>query len=137
MRSSLVALALAFAGACGAARTGPSAAPRGQHDLITRDEILSSTHEASDLFRAIQSLRPQFLAAPRGVVARGSSSSSPLSVYVDGIRQSGVDALRGVPASGVAAVRYLDPTASQSELGPLASGGALVVTMYHPPKEPF
>ena len=32
----------------------------------------------------------------------------------------------------LAEVRYLDPTASQNEFGPAASGGALVVKFYRP-----
>jgi hypothetical protein len=53
-------------------------------------------------------------------------------VYVDRIRQSGVEALRSIAAGKVADVRYLDPTASLNEYGPTASGGSLHVRMFDP-----
>jgi hypothetical protein len=53
-------------------------------------------------------------------------------VYVNRIRQTDIAALRTLRASDVEEVRYLDPTASQSELGPTAAGGALVVKLRKP-----
>ena len=81
-----------------------------------------------DLYQAIRSLRPHFLASPPGV--QRASADQDLAVYVDRIRQNGVVALRSITAYTVEEVRYLDPTASQNELGTVASAGAIMVTMH-------
>lgn len=99
-------------------------------ELITHDEIEQSTQANMDLFSAIQSLRPQFLAPPPGI--RRASNDSELAVYVNKIRQNGVVALRSISASNVAEVRYLNPTQSQNQLGQSASAGAIMVTLRKP-----
>lgn len=114
-------------GACG--RGGPSAAapPSPQRDLITHAELMSSTLSEQDLYQAIQSLRPHFLAPPPGV--RPASAAAALSVYVDGVRQAGSATLRAIGAVRVAEVRYLGPVESRNELGVRASGGAIMVKL--------
>jgi hypothetical protein len=107
-------------------------APQSQRSILTREEILASTANQGDLLDAIHSLRPTFLARPRSVYAGNSSAAAPLAVYVDRIRQSGVESLRSIAAGKVAEVRYLDPTASLNEFGPTASGGSLQVRMFDP-----
>jgi len=53
------------------------------------------------------------------------------------VRQSGgVEALKSINAGNVATVRYLDPTAAQNQFGFRATGGALVVTLDDPSKNP-
>lgn len=111
--------------------TPPS--PQRQRDLLTREEILSSTAQQGDLLQAIHSLRPNFLAVPRGTYPRSS-----VVVYVNRIRQTGgIESLRSISAIKVAEVRYLEPTAALNEFGPIASGGALVVTLSDPAREPI
>jgi hypothetical protein len=82
------------------------------------------------------SLRPQFLGAPRAARPSGSPTSVPIAVYINGLKQSGADVLRSISATKVAEVRYLEPMASLNQFGPSAAGGALVVTLYDPSKEP-
>ena len=129
-----VLAAILAASACTAMGPPKPVGPAAQRDLLTREEILESTAMQGDLLNAIHSLRPNFLAPPHGVV-RGSAAA-PIAVYVDRIRQSGLEALRSISASKVAEVRYLDPTTSLNELGPVASGGALLVRMFDPSKSP-
>ena len=109
----------------------PSSA-KTERNLITREEILNSSFTDLDLFRAIRGLRPHFLAPPLGVQSRGSMASSPALVYFDQMRQAGLDALRTLRASEVEEVRYLDPTAAQSEFGPAGGGGALMIKLHKP-----
>jgi len=125
-----------LASACAAWGPAKPRGPQGQRNLLTRDEILESTAHQGDLLNAIHSLRPNFLAAPHGALAGSATASAPIAVYVDRIRQSGLDALRSISASKVVDVRYLDPTTSLNELGPVASGGALLVRMFDPSKSP-
>jgi hypothetical protein len=131
-------LAVLTIGAAACKSLGPAGPPppSRQRDLLTREEILSSTAQQGDLLQAIHSLRPQFLAVPRGVYSRSSPTSAPIAVYIDRVRQSGVESLRSIAASKVAEVRYLEPTAALNEFGPTAGGGALLVTMFNPAKEP-
>jgi hypothetical protein len=99
-------------------------------DLITHDEIEESTQRNMDLYAAIQSLRPQMFAPAPGIQRK--SNDVDLAVYVNRIRQNGVIALRSILAYNVEEVRYLNPTASQNELGQGASGGAILVTLKKP-----
>jgi hypothetical protein len=122
--------------ACSSFGPAKPSAPQSQRDILTREEILSSTANQGDLLDAIHSLRPTFLARPRNAYNGASSASAPLVVYVDRIRQSGVESLRSIAAGKVAEVRYLDPTASQNQFGPTASGGSLHVRMFDPATKP-
>ena len=133
MRAGIVACALAAACTLQNAASGPP--PKTLRDVLTRDEILRSTGTELDLYQTIRSLRPQFLEPPRGVQSRASTASRATAVYIEHIRQAGLEALRSLPSSAVEEVRYLDPTASQNEFGPSASGGALLIKLYKP-KDP-
>ena len=110
----------------------PRPSPKTEHNVLTRDEILNSSFTNVDLYQAIRGLRPHFLAPPAGVRSRASTASSPTVVYVDRMRQSGLEALRTLRTSQVEEVRYLDPTAAQSEFGAGASGGALMIKLHKP-----
>ena len=131
-------LGLAALVAAGCSSLGPpkAAAPKAERDRLTQEEIANSTALQGDLLDAIHSLRPNFLAIPRGVYSRRSPAAVPLAVYVNRTRQSGVESLRSIAASKVAEVRYLEPTAALNQFGPTASGGALLITMIDPFKEP-
>ena len=113
---------------------GPSLRNYGsrERDVISTEELLSSTHATSDLYAAIQSLRPHFLAPPRGATTQTSPGSAPAEVYVDGRRQSGIEALRTLRAGSVEEVRYLDPVTSRNGLGPRAGGGAIMIKLLKP-----
>lgn len=128
-RVALSILTLAAGCATSPARQS-SSPPKSERNVLTRQEIFQASYDAFDLFRAIRGLRPQFLAPP-GVRSR-AVGSWPIVVYVDRMRQSGLDALRTLRAADVDEVRYLDPTEAQSELGAAGSGGALMVKLHKP-----
>lgn len=109
---------------------GAADAQKKQRDVITREEILKSAMPEGPLFAAIRELRPHMLEMPRGVRSLGGAGTAPLAVYVDRIRQPGVDALAQITANTVAEVRYMDPTRSQNEFGITANGGAIVIKTY-------
>lgn len=123
---------LLWACGCGISASGRSQLPKQERNVITREEILNSSFMEKDLYQAIRGLRPHFLSPPAGVRSRASTASSPPAVYVDGMRQAGLDALRTLRTSEVEEVRYLTPTAAQSELGSAASGGALMIKLHRP-----
>ena len=119
--------ALALAVGMLAAAPGTAQAQKKSRDVITQEEIDKSGQKDQDLIAAIRSLRPHFFEAPRGVRSFGGGAINPVVVYVDGIRQTGLDALQTLMAKDVREVRYLDPSRSQSEYGINANGGAIVV----------
>jgi hypothetical protein len=127
---SLVAT-LIVAGGCLLLAPSESIAQKRQRDRITREEILNAPHRDLDLFQVIRGLRPHFLEPPPGVRSLGGAyGPTAVAVYVDGVRETGIDALRTITASRVDEVRYLDPTRSENEFGPRASGGAVTVRLY-------
>ena len=128
-----LAIMLLGAAACRGHSSDP-ASPKPKRDLITREELLASGRTDVDLYQAIRSLRPHFLAPAPGV--RRASSPSATAVYLDGVRQAGLESLRSIGTGFVEEVRYLSPTASQNELGVTASGGAVLVKMHRPAAEP-
>lgn len=118
------ALMLVAAGAL-AVPAGLSAQKR-QRDVITREELSNSGQKDQDLYAAIRSLRPHFLAPPRGVRTMGAAPPAPVAVYVDDMK-SDLSALRSIPASDALEVRYLEPGKAQDEFGTTHSGGAILV----------
>lgn len=113
-------------------------AQKKQRDRITREEIEASPHKELDLYQVVRSLRPQFLEPPKGVRSFGNSNAmyTPIALYVDGRRDSGLDALKTLQPMLVEEVRYLDPSRAESEFGPNAANGAVVVKMRKTPKAP-
>jgi hypothetical protein len=130
-QSGVICLGVLLAAGCASPGARP-AAHQPQRDLLTREEILNSTYRDLDLYQTVRGLRPNFLEPPSAPRSRATTASLPTAVYVDRIRQTGIAALRTLRASDVEEVRYLDPTASQSELGPTAAGGAVMVKLRKP-----
>jgi hypothetical protein len=131
----LVVAMLVVAGGWLALTPSESVAQKRQRDRITREEILSSPHRDQDLYQVIRGLRPHFLEPPPGVRTLGGAyGPTAVAVYVDGVRETDVGALRMLTAIHVEEVRYLDPTRSENEFGPRANGGAITVKLYKPPK---
>jgi len=101
-------------------------AQKKQRDLITREELLNSGQRDQDAYSAIRSLRPHFLAPPRGVRTMGGSAAAALVVYLDGMK-SDLQALRTMAASEMVEVKYLEPAKAAEEYGITHSGGAVLV----------
>jgi hypothetical protein len=136
MTSTRLALTVvAAAGLCLAAPEG-AAAQKKQRDLITREEILNSPQKDGDILGVIRSLRPHFLAPPRGVRTLGSSPPAPTVVYVNGNKSGELDRLKFLLAVDVAEVKYLEPGKAQDEFGVDHSGGAVLVKMIEGIKKP-
>ena len=133
-RLRLLACGAALTVACtgGSPESGPT--PSYRRDVITQDEIQASAQRATDLYVAIQSLRPQFFAAPAGV--RPAGAAKTVIVYVNGTRQPGIESLKTLLAANVSEVRYLDPMKSQVQFGPIAGAGAILVTLASPGRDP-
>jgi hypothetical protein len=125
MKIRALGFAVVLAGLVAVLPTNAQAQKR-DRDKITREDIEGSAQKDQDIYQVIRSLRPHFLAPARGSRSMGGSSS-PMALYVDGVRETDVNQLKAIPASVVEEVRYLDPTRSESEYGSNAAGGAVVV----------
>jgi hypothetical protein len=113
-------------------------APKRERDLIAREELVQASEKFADLYQAIRSLRPHFLASNRGERTLGNSGSAgavPV-VYVDGRQSGGPDFLKGISAKDVAEVRYLSPNKAGMDYGLGHEGGAIVVKMFVNEKTP-
>lgn len=106
-------------------------AQKRQRDLLTAEEIMTSGKRFFDLYDVVKDLRPRFLQAPPGARSFGNSraATTPIAVYVDGKRDSGLDALKSIDPQQVHDVRYLDPQRADNEIGPSAAGGAILVRL--------
>jgi hypothetical protein len=132
---SVIGLLLAVA-ACAPNPGSDDAVPtvKVQRDVLTREEIQNSPQGVLTLYAAIQALRPHFLSAPLGIRPQGASKV--VAVYVNGTIQTGLEALQGITAGNVEEARYLDPMKAQSQFGPVASGGAILVQLRKPSADP-
>jgi hypothetical protein len=104
-------------------------AQKRERDLITRAEILASAQKEQDLWFLIRSLRPHFLAPPRGIRSMAGGVTAPIAVYINGTRAGDLGHLRLVAAINVEEVRYLDPSKAENEFGLSHSGGAIMVKL--------
>lgn len=119
--------ALAVAGGLMFLAPAAGVAQKKQRDLITREEILSSSKKDQDLFQVIRALRPHFLLPPRGV--RSTRGSRPSVLYLNGNRTGELALLRSILAVDVFEVKYLDPSRAENEFGIGHNGGAVLVTL--------
>ncbi len=97
------------------------AAERGSSDLLTRQEIAAIP--ADNAFDAVQRLRPEFLRER----ATGFGNSERPVVYINGIRQGGVEVLRSIAASSVSEIRYLSAASASTRYGLNVSAGVIDV----------
>jgi hypothetical protein len=131
---SICLISLSMTGGLGVAVSREGLAQKRQRDLITREELQNSAQKNQDLFAAIRSLRPHFLAGPRGIRTLGGAPANPTVLYVDGNRIGELDRLREIQTADVDEVRYLDPTKAEEEYGITHNGGAVLVRMYRASK---
>src|SRR5262249_19095614 len=129
-RTSLILLSLVLAAGCatpaGSPTTQEQSAPRRDTRVITVDELASAPE--SDLFSAIQRLRPSFFQT-RGITSPGvGTAPEMIQVYVDRSQAGGVDALRSLRTLDVKEVRRLDAGEATQRYGTGNTMGAIVVT---------
>ena len=104
--------------------TLPPAASRRSGDLILPGEIEGA--HVPNAFEAISRLRPEFL-RPRGLQTPEWPNGRLPSVFVNDIEQREIDALRTVPSTAIAEIRYLSASAATPEFGRQHVGGVIAV----------
>ena len=99
--------------------------PTQDRQMITQDEIDAT--RAANAYDVIHSLRGNFL-SQRGETSFSATSSAYPTVYVDGMRFGGVDALRGIPARQVATIRLYRSWDATTRFGTGNMGGVIAIT---------
>lgn len=105
----------------------------GDRDILTLEEIRESS--ASDVYRLIQALRPNWLQT-RGAMTvstveteDGTTLANPeIAVYLDGSRLDSVSDLEGISTIGVVSVRRLNSREATQRFGSGHTRGAIVVS---------
>jgi outer membrane cobalamin receptor len=123
LRAIATVLLAASLAACASSSSGTSS-PGRQRDLITMQEIQSST--GSTAYEVIEMLRPEMLRT-RGSASMRSASPEYAVVYVDGVRSGGLEALRNVPREMLQEIRYLNGADATTLYGTGHGGGAIQV----------
>ena len=124
IRVAALSFALLSAAGCSSSKANTSAAPRRTGNVITADEITSTG--ATNLYDAIQRLRPQWLTSSR--IRRGGSGDD-LQVYLDANRYGQMSSLRSLSVGGVQEIRYFSASEATNRYGTGHTGGAILVMM--------
>jgi hypothetical protein len=97
-------------------------------NIITADEL--NAEPASNLYEAIQRLRPQMLvarSAGSGGSSRGGASRATPNVYRDNTKLGDVNALKDIDIRGIKEVHYYSPQDAQTKFSSPNPGGAIQV----------
>ncbi len=132
LRHALAIAGLALAAACsstggGGSSAGALPAPSSDRNLLTQDDLQRTS--ASNLFNAIQVLRPQWLRQSPTIIRQGGEGS--LLVYLDGVQYGDPTALRQISLSVVQEVRFLSASEAQARYGTQDLHGVIAVTTRH------
>ncbi len=99
----------------------------GSENVLTYDELVATNE--TDLFNAIQSLRPRWL-RPRGLTS--VSEVTVVTVFFDGSPRGDTSGLRGMQLTDIASVTYLSLSDAMFRFGTMAgSGGTLDIETRH------
>jgi hypothetical protein len=120
-------LAVGAAG-CGGRAARPEQMPTRSRErsvsFVARDEIAATAaRNAEDL---LQRLRPQMLLA-RVAHGSGSGTSATPTVYVDEVREGGIEVLQLVPARSIVDVTYLRAVEADRRFVGRHPAGAIVI----------
>lgn len=139
LQLSAFALAFGLSAACASSGTGSATqsgtaqhAPRPSQNLITQEEL--DGIDVTDVYQAVQRLRPTMLQAKRGPTTLGAgtrsgggSEADAIQVYIDNQRLGGVSTLSQVPKSEIREVRYLSASEATQRFGTGNAAGAIVL----------
>jgi hypothetical protein len=84
------------------------------------------TVNLNNALEAVLRFRPEFLRT-HGVPSAVDPNAGKATVYLDGVRQGGPDALRSIPVAAIHEIRYLSASAASDQYGPFYAGGVIAV----------
>ena len=101
--------------------------PRNTH---ARSDVLGSAELGSvnldNALEAVLRFRPEFLRSHGSPASVDPNAGMP-TVYLNGVRQGGPDALRSIPVAAVREIRYLSASSAADQYGPYYAGGVIAV----------
>ncbi len=120
------ALLLPLAVSCGRNPNPPAAGPtRYDRSRISPDEIADArARNLSNVHELVAALRPQWL---RQAGSLSGGSSGQVVVYLDNVRQGGIEALRAFTLPAVQSVRWLSPSEAGGMFGLNVNGGVIQI----------
>lgn len=123
MRSGKLILAslVLFLAACAGATRGSGGS---DYNTLTREEL--SRSNASDLYRAIQMLRGDWLTG-RGPTSVTNASPTVPTVYMNNTRVGGLDFLQTVNLADVGEVRFWTANRASAQFGMNNPGGVIQI----------
>jgi len=121
-RLGSVAMVVVLVGAGACASSGASGSSGTSGALITGEQLVATNQ--SDLFQALQTLRPQWL-RPRG--AASLSGPTEVMLFVNEAPYGTVNDLSGIPITAVQDVRFLNASEAGSRYGTAAGAGGLLL----------
>ena len=92
-------------------------------DRLGSGEIKAA--QVANAHEAVSRLRPQFLRRHWPTMA--NTAEGQPAIYLDGVRQGGIDMLRSIPANALYEIRYLSSSAANAEFGRWHPGGVISV----------
>jgi hypothetical protein len=92
--------------------------------VITGAQVRESG--AGTAYDVLTRLRPEFLSRHAYTIVDDPEGGYPV-VYVNGVRQGGLDLLKTIPAAMVAEIRYISPGAASDRFGRHHAGGVIAV----------
>jgi hypothetical protein len=120
--SRILVLAL-VAGLVACASGGRRSGAR-ETDRITFQEI--EVLQVATAYEVVERLRPEFLRT-RGATSVSNPVPQEAVVYLDGLRQGGLDALRRISKESLREIRYIDSRDATTQYGTGHRGGAILV----------
>lgn len=125
-RRALLVLGLVLGlGAC--ASSGAGTARRGSSNRLVAADF--EEYASQDILTVIQRMRPTWLRVRGGGTAQGKAV---IQVFVDGMQQNGgPDVLRGIRASSVEEVSFMNASDATTRYGTNMAGGAIEVKTKH------
>jgi len=118
-RLAIVCALLPLAWSCSAGGQPGQVAPRRDPNIITAEEL--QTANASNVYDAIRTLRPEWLSRGSIQAVRGEGGGYTTVVYMDRMLYGAPDMLRQMGLGSVLQVRWFGPSEAQGEFG--LSGG--------------
>lgn len=123
----ILVFSLASCAGSGAGGTG-TAAPRGSRNVLTAAQLTSTG--TTDLYSAVQRLRPQWLVVRGGRDIQGQQAT--IAIILDGVRQDGsLELMRNMQVTDVEEVRFLNSRDATTNYGTNMTVGAIEITTKH------
>jgi hypothetical protein len=109
-----------------ACASGGEPRARGNPDLITRDQI--ETSSAPNAYELVRQVRPQWLRGRGTTSLQGGDVPLPV-IYVGEMRHGELESLRVFELSSLQELRYISATAATTRYGSGHGGGVIRVTL--------